>query len=240
MNGTSGRGRPAALPALWASLAATAVLSGVFVAFPDLDLWLSELAYDPSVGHFVGSGNAWVSAVRDLGRLATYVALGGCAAVLGLGLARPARRDAATTAGAAAALLGFLLGPLALVNWGLKEHWGRARPSQILEFGGELSFQPAWAVSDQCARNCSFVSGEGAAIFWLLLPLALLPGAFRRPAVAAGVVLAFAVAGARYLRGAHFTSDVLLAGALACLVNALCLWVVRDRDLLGLARARRG
>ncbi|MFI4988102.1 MAG: hypothetical protein ACHQF3_11740, partial [Alphaproteobacteria bacterium] len=56
----------------------------------------------------------------------------------------------------------FLLGPALLVNGVLKEDWGRARPAQIREFGGDKLYTPPLSIADQCRHNCSFVSGEAS------------------------------------------------------------------------------
>ena len=55
----------------------------------------------------------------------------------------------------------FFVGPLLLANAVFKEHWGRARPAHVEEFGGSAEFTPALRWAEECDRNCSFVSGEG-------------------------------------------------------------------------------
>ena len=73
----------------------------------------------------------------------------------------------------------FLLGPGLVVNAGLKAFWGRARPSNVIDFGGTAQFSPAWEISDQCSRNCSFVSGEGAGATALTIALLLILHRYR-------------------------------------------------------------
>lgn len=114
-----------------------------------------------------------IGAVR---RLANNLALPVILGALGLGLwswrlCRPVlgidpRR-------AAFVVLALALGPGLVVNAVLKEHVGRARPAQLETFGGEASFSPAWTLSDQCAENCSFVSGDVAAAAAMLAPALL-------------------------------------------------------------------
>lgn len=114
-----------------------------------------------------------IGAVR---RLANNLALPVILGALGLGLwswrlRRPVlgidpRR-------AAFVVLALALGPGLVVNAVLKEHVGRARPAQLETFGGEASFSPAWTLSDQCAENCSFVSGDVAAAAAMLAPALL-------------------------------------------------------------------
>jgi hypothetical protein len=58
--------------------------------------------------------------------------------------------------------LTIAIGPGLVANVVLKDNWGRARPHQIVEFGGTKRFSSAWALSDQCSKNCSFVSGDAS------------------------------------------------------------------------------
>jgi lipid A 4'-phosphatase len=126
-------------------------------------------------------------------------------------------------------LLLFLLGPGLLVNAGFKAYWGRARPYSVTDFGGTLSFSPAYQISDQCSHNCSFVSGEGAgsmalAIAFLMILFALrnhLPRLVLR--VGQGLTLAMLVfvGWQRVASGGHFLSDVLLSWLFVALIAAL-------------------
>jgi len=59
----------------------------------------------------------------------------------------------------------LIVGPGLIVNVVFKDHFGRARPAQIVEFGGTKQFTPALVPTDQCHKNCSFSSGHAAAAF---------------------------------------------------------------------------
>ena len=100
---------------------------------------------------------------------------------------------------------------LIVINLFLKSFWGRARPNEIFEFGGEKNFTPWFQTSDSCVSNCSFVSGDASVGFSLIglffltnnknyYWLALLSGFFL------GII--------RMLEGGHFFSDVIIAGFL--------------------------
>src|SRR5262249_59663963 len=62
-------------------------------------------------------------------------------------------------------LLTFLAGPGLIENSTLKQYWGRARPIEIRQFGGDAQFSRAGVPATQCRRNCSFPSGDAAAAF---------------------------------------------------------------------------
>lgn len=102
-----------------------------------------------------------------------------------------------------------------LVNGVFKEFWGRPRPIQTDLFGGDFPFVPAGQITNYCASNCSFISGEAAAAAWLVCLVTLAPRQYASLKMAAyGIALAFAV-GTSILRmsfGAHYLSDVVIAG----------------------------
>jgi lipid A 4'-phosphatase len=103
----------------------------------------------------------------------------------------------------------LILGAGLIVNAGLKDNFGRARPRDIVEFGGTKQFTPAYVISGECRTNCSFSSGDAAGGFFsLALALALKRRrAIFVAAVAVGVVVSFA----RIASGAHFFSDTIVS-----------------------------
>ena len=54
------------------------------------------------------------------------------------------------------------------INSVLKANWGRARPNDILEFGGEKNFSSWVQISNECSGNCSFVSGDSSVGFFIV------------------------------------------------------------------------
>lgn len=134
----------------------------------------------------------------------------------------------------------FALGPGLLVNAILKSNWGRARPSDVVQFGGAHEFTPALLPAHECASNCSFVSGEGSASFALgvsaiVVIAALSPRLGRKPArvlTALAVVIAFAGAAQRLMTGRHFLSDTVFAALFVIAIGMVLLRVIRPlRDM---------
>jgi lipid A 4'-phosphatase len=118
-------------------------------------------------------------------------------------------------------LLVFLgLGPGLTVNVLLKENWGRARPDDIVQFGGTREFTPAFVVSDQDGK--SFSSGHAAAsTFWVLV--ALLIARRRKRWTVVAVCYCLVVSWMRIAAGGHFLSDVVTSFFLmAILASAMC------------------
>jgi len=130
-------------------------------------------------------------------------------------------------------ILAGALGPGLVVNAGLKEHWQRARPYEVVNFGGTEQFTRAGVITDQCHNNCSFVSGHVACGFFFASLMLVQRRRQRYWAVvgcAAGLVIAFA----RMADMAHWLSDALWAAPItwACswLVWRALLWAYRETD----------
>jgi len=122
----------------------------------------------------------------------------------------------------------LLVGPGLLVNVVLKDHWGRARPSQVTEFGGARTFTPALSLSDQCPRNCSFVSGEvSLGFWWLSFAFATAAGRRRRLVVTAALTMGTFMGVLRVGGGGHFLSDAVFAGLLTITVCAVLADLMR-------------
>jgi lipid A 4'-phosphatase len=186
----------------------------VLTVFPQIDLWFSALFYRAGSGFIL----AGAPALRLLFRSAPYVT----SAVLLFAAAAGARHylTGRTLIGcdARAALylvLALTLGPGLLVNTILKDHWGRARPSQIVEFGGDKQFTPTLVPARQCERNCSFPSGHAALGFSLVAFAFLIPGRRRRRLAATAAMALGSLYGiGRIAQGGHFLSDVVVSGLL--------------------------
>ena len=117
-------------------------------------------------------------------------------------------------------LLSLLIGPGLMANVVFKDHWGRARPKTVQEFGGASPFTPAFVLSDACHRNCSFVSGDAAFGFFLPSFAYVVPRRLTRRVFQGGLILGGFFSVARILLGAHFLSDVLAAMFLVLVVTA--------------------
>ena len=100
----------------------------------------------------------------------------------------------------------MLVGPFLIVNGIFKTFWGRARPRDIDLFGGSKAFSLPLEISNQCAWDCSFMSGHTAVAFWLLAPALL-----GKKRAVAGTVF-------RIGQGAHFFSDVAFSALVMCLL----------------------
>lgn len=209
--------------------AAGLIAALIFSAFPDIDLGVSRLFYLGD-GHFLFSRPSIGAALRDL--LRTLFALVCVAAVLGFVMIAFFNRRLLIFGLAAWAYIALCaaVGPGIVVNLGFKDHWGRARPVQIVEFGGEKRFTPPMLRTDQCERNCSFISGEASNLFALGFAFAFLSGVARRRTYFLAAVAAGSFAGLiRIGGGGHFLSDVVFAGVFMAFVARGLAWLMLER-----------
>ena len=113
-----------------------------------------------------------------------------------------------------------VLGPGAVVNWGFKDNWQRARPYQVENFGGTQKFSRAAVMTNQCDANCSFVSGHVACGVFLV-SLGLVHRRRQRTWAALGVLSGLVIGFARMADVAHWLSDVLWAFPITLAVSWL-------------------
>jgi len=214
-----------------AAYAAAAILAtAIFLLVPGLDLWASGLLYRPEDGFFLGRTWPLRALYAAVPLVTDAVIVGG----LGLLLCTLYRRGpiwGVDRKVAAFLLLSLAIGPGLLVNAVLKDHWGRARPSQVVEFGGTRAFTPAPLPADQCARNCSFPAGHPAIGFYFVSAALLVPSPRRRRIAVAAAVAAGSVLGiARMAQGGHFLSDVVFSGLLVSGTSVLLHHLIVRRD----------
>ncbi len=202
------------------ALIAVVSLSAYFIAFPGVDLAVSDAFYRVGDGFFLSQEPA----LKALRKSSTWVmGLILLAALIGVAmrLFRDSERRTLCARRCGFLLIGLALGPGLVVNTWLKGSWGRARPIQTDLFGGEAGFTPAWTLSQACAHNCSFVSGEAASAAWMVAGLILLPRAWRAKAAAPLIAYAVALSMNRLAFGGHYLSDILLSWAITGLVLAV-------------------
>ena len=213
---------------LLAFCAVAAIGGAVLYRWPEIDLFFAGLFHEP--GGFPAASDP---GLRTLRRVFFWP---GYAVFAGLALALAARHLwGRYLFGLARRSICFIvvfsaLGPGVIVNNVLKDHWDRARPRAVVEFGGEKAFTPPLVIADQCERNCSFVSGEASYGFAFAGLAFLVAPRFRRRVFWAGVGFGSVVGAGRMAMGAHFLSDVFFA---AVLMIALAWYAHREIVLRG-------
>jgi lipid A 4'-phosphatase len=119
------------------------------------------------------------------------------------------------------------IAPGLIVNATLKDHWGRARPAQIVQFGGDKEFTPAFIPSNQ--NGHSFSSGHTAAAF-SFVGFALLVTRRRKFWLSLAIVYGILVSIARLIAGGHFFSDIITSFFIVWVITHLLYKLVFKKD----------
>ncbi|WP_296509008.1 phosphatase PAP2 family protein [Rhodoferax sp.] len=209
-------------PALfWQLVAASVVAALVPTLWPSLDLQAAALfvGETPAIASkswwWVEWINAWVPAAFRV--MLVVCAIGWLGAHL-------VQRYKAWRLPLAFVVCAGIAGPGAVVNWGFKEHWQRARPYQVENFGGTQQFSRATVMTDQCDNNCSFVSGHVACGFFFG-SLMLIHARRRTRWLIAGTAAGLAIGFSRMSAVAHWFSDVLWAAPITLMTSWL-IWKI--------------
>jgi len=197
-----------------------AAASAVFLALPGVDLWFSDLFYRTKGGFWLRRNDA-LGFFRATNDVLIAILVAGLIASVVVKLARPESPSPVPPNIVVFLLSTLVLGPLLLVNVILKNTWGRPRPVQVDAFGGEAPYVEVWRITDWCAENCSFVSGEASSAIWLVAVAMVLPRSVRGAATAVTIVYALLLSLNRIAFGGHFLSDVLISFGLTLLLVAV-------------------
>jgi membrane-associated PAP2 superfamily phosphatase len=206
---------------LFIALLLALVIGLLFGIYPELDLRLAALFYDPVTKSFPLKFNTLAAIARDGAMWISWgLALPAIVALV-IKLVWPDRPLLMSGRAIIFLLVTLILSAGVLTNLTFKSYWGRPRPVVVTQFNGDLPFVAWWDPRGGCGRNCSFFSGEGATAFWTIAPAALAPPPWRPLAYAAATVFGVVTSGLRMAFGGHFFTDVATAG----LVTFLVIWL---------------
>jgi membrane-associated PAP2 superfamily phosphatase len=205
---------------LFIALALWLVIGVVFGLYPELDLKLAALFFDPATKTFPLKLNNWAGIARDAAMWVSWAFVLPSLVALMVKMIWPDRPLMVSGRAIVFLLVTMILSAGILTNLTFKTYWGRPRPVVVTEFAGDQQFVAWWDPRGDCARNCSFFSGEGATAFWTIAPAALAPPAWRPLAYAGAVVFGATTSGLRMAFGGHFFTDVATAG----LVTFIVIW----------------
>ena len=126
------------------------------------------------------------------------------------------------------------LGPGLMVNAVFKDHWGRPRPRDIVQFGGQKQFLQPWQRGED-GKGRSFPSGHASAAFYMTAPFFIYRRSNKRLAriwLAGGLVFGVLMSIARITQGGHFLSDNLWSWGMVHL-TAVVLYYCMSLDRVG-------
>lgn len=192
-----------------------------FGLYPQLELQIAQRFYE--VADVNKNMFAWriyppAMFVRDTALWVGTVIIAPVIGALVLKLVLPKRKMLVPGRAVLFLIATMALGPGLLVNVVLKEHWGRPRPIDVTQFGGEHQYVRWWDPRGDCPSNCSFVSGDVSGAYWTLAPAALTPPQWRVVAYGAALALGSGMGALRVMAGGHFVSDVIFSGVFTFLI----------------------
>ncbi len=205
-----------------------------FIFFPVIDIFFSNLFFIDNV--FISEKYIFIKKLRiflkDLMVITPIVAL--CYLVLNYLNEKHEIKTKIRKLRIKIVCLGLIIGPVfgsgIIANFIFKENWGRARPVHIEEFGGDKIFTPAFLKTDQCKRNCSWISGETSAAFSFLTGVLILKN---RIYLLINLLIGGLVFFCRVSMGGHFMSDNIFAIIfmiyLAIFYRYLALYFIKKR-----------
>jgi len=191
------------------------VLAGLTLLFlvTNLDMEIEKMFYAPGRGWFLKDANPWAFFYR-YGNIPGLIlaSLG----LLGFIFSFFYRRLSHFRKLGLFLCLVMLLGPGLVVNAAFKHHWGRPRPRQVQEFGGNQRYLPVWQKGIE-GEGKSFPSGHASVGFYLFAPFFFLRRNRKGWGIlflGLGISYGLFMGVGRMVQGGHFPSDVLWAGGL--------------------------
>lgn len=197
-----------------------AAFSVIFTIFSDLDLYISALFFAKGAG-FIYKNNIFVTIIYDSIPILTKIFISGCFIYLVFLFLKSKNYRKIISSWVFFLLISAIISPGILVNYALKDHFGRARPREIIEFEGRKSFTRAFVISQQCGSNCSFSSGHAAMAFYFTALAYIVNQFYFSRVYIAGIIWGLLVGFSRIIMGGHFASDVFMSGFIVLSVNHL-------------------
>ena len=181
-----------------------------FLIFPRFDIFFSNIFFDDV---FISEKLIFIKTIRTfLKNLMIFIPVLSLIILVIYSIKIKKRKNSKLDIRKKFILLGFILGPIIgcgiIANWYFKDQWGRARPVQVTEFNGDKKFTPPFVKTNQCEKNCSWISGEGSAAFSFFFGTIIL----KNPIFfLINIIFGIVVSSCRILMGGHFLSDNLFA-----------------------------
>jgi len=203
---------------------------------PWLDKTISSLFYNPEalgVDRFIA--NPFLDFLFEYGIYPAWIVFILCA--VGLFASYTSTKWKSLQNPALVFLLTFIIGAGLFTHLLLKDHWGRPRPKQSIEFGGSQEFRPFYSPNffHQPEPSKSFPCGH-CSMGFVFFSVALLGMRLKNKWLTyAGWTLALGLGGllgiTRIMQGGHFFSDVLMSALILWLTALAMDWLVySERD----------
>jgi lipid A 4'-phosphatase len=121
------------------------------------------------------------------------------------------------------------IGPGLVVNTILKDNWGRPRPRNVVEFGGNYQYEKPLEI-DSSSKGKSFPCGHASMGFYLMSFFFIFRQNKKKLAyifLLIGIISGCLIGMARIVQGGHFASDVIWAGGIVYLVAVSAYYLLK-------------
>jgi lipid A 4'-phosphatase len=190
---------------------------------PFFDLTISHFFYQPSLGF---QSNSFYDFLFNYGTLPGKLLFG--VSAIALFLSCFFKKWKQWHAPTLVLALTLLIGGGLIVHQILKDHWGRPRPKQVVEFGGMQPFRPYYKPNffDQPEPSKGFSCGHCTMGFYFFAPALVARRLGYKKIFWLSLTIAFglgiALSLARIAQGGHFFSDTLVSALIMWLTAYLC------------------
>ncbi len=183
----------------------------LFFLFPNLDIHFSKLFFYEE--KFISEKHIFIKNLRSfLKDLMVVISVFSLLLIVASILFKKKKKVFFFKRRAKLILLGFIVGPVIgcglIANFYFKDNWGRARPINIQEFGGDKIYTQPFTISDQCKKNCSWIGGEASAAFSFITGTIILKNPIY---LLINLIFGIVVSFCRIAMGGHFLSDNIFA-----------------------------
>lgn len=193
---------------------------------PALDLAISGYFFRQSLF----ASNSLYTFMFDYGPIPAHLLC--AAAVIVLALSYYADQWKSWRRPALVLVLTMAVGAGLIVHAVLKDHWGRPRPKQIIEFGGHQAFRPFYRPNffNQPEPSKSFSCGHCSMGFYFFAPALIARRYGMKHLFWTCLFLAFfwgsLLSLTRIAQGGHFFSDILVSALVMWLTAYACDWLI--------------
>lgn len=197
-----------------------AIIGIILIIFPAIDIAVSNYFYSTSKG-FIHAGEDWVEIIfRGVPILSWIISISLCIGIFHKFIGSKIKSETLKSP-LIFLLIALILGPGLTVNGILKENFGRARPREVVEFGGNKDFSTAAKPVAHCSTNCSFSSGHASMGYYFTSLVFIAPPQYQALAFAGGFTFGSVIGLGRIVQGGHFFSDVIFSFLVIVITNIL-------------------
>jgi len=125
-------------------------------------------------------------------------------------------------------LLTVIIGPGLFINGVFKDHWGRPRPRNVLEFGGKMEFREIWEPGTPGSGK-SFPCGHSSMGFVFIAVYYYFKNRHKLTAysfLGGSLIYGTLIGIARMIQGGHFASDVLWSAGFTYIPAQICYYLL--------------